>query len=260
MAYQARADGSFAATYRVDTKDIPEEYLPEHPGTADASLRLEASAGTASWQVSGNAEGAWTNQPAEGLDRFEGGNYLATVRAGGLTGQIGQVDPQLESSIISSFQRRGAKLDYLNRGQQLQASGFALRTVPVAGFHEGTGLGDPENRVLGGALTLRPLSKHAEWLTLTGIYLVGKQGADPGVAVLDQTGISDGERLERRARQRDLQPAAAAAGRVCGDAVRSRRGGRGAAGTGQGVRGLGNLGFGAGREVRRHCADRGGRG
>lgn len=192
VAYQVRADATFAATYRADTRNIPKESLPNKPGTADGSLRLEASAGTASWQVSGNADGVWRNQPAEGLDHFEGGNYLATLRAGGLTGQVGQLDPRLESSIINSFQRRGMMLSYANRGQEVQVSGFALRTVPVAGFHEGLGIHDPDNRVLGGAVTLRPLPKHAEWLTLTGMYLVGKQGADPGVAVVDQTAISSG--------------------------------------------------------------------
>lgn len=192
VAYQARADASFAATYRADTRNIPKESLPSKPGTADGSLRLEASAGTASWQASGNADGVWTNQPAEGLDHFEGGNYLATLSAGGLTGQVGQLDPRLESSIINSFQRRGMMLSYTNRGQEVQASGFALRSEPVAGFHEGLGIHDPDNRVLGGSVTLRPLPKHGEWLTLTGIYLVGKQGADPGVAVVDQTALSSG--------------------------------------------------------------------
>lgn len=192
VAYQARADASFAATYRADTKNIPEESLPEKPGTADGSLRLEASAGTASWQVSGNADGIWTNQPAEGLDHFEGGNYLATLSAGGLTGQVGQLDPRLESPIINSFQRRGMMLSYANRGQQVQASAFALRTEPVAGFHEGIGIHDRDDRVLGGAVTLRPVPKHAEWLTLTGIYLVGKQAGDPGVAVVDQSTLNSG--------------------------------------------------------------------
>ena len=187
VAYQARADASFAATYRADTKNIPKESLPEKSATADGSLRLEASAGTASWQLSGNADGAWTSQPGAGQDPFEGGNYLATLRMGGLTGQVGQLDPQLESSIISSFQRRGLKLSYTNRGQEVQASGFALRTAPIAGFHEGLGINDPDNRVSGGALTLRPIPKHGEWLALTGIYLVGEQGADPGVAVADPT-------------------------------------------------------------------------
>lgn len=192
VAYQARADASFAATYRADTRNIPKESLPEKPGTVDGSLRLEASAGTASWQVRGNADGVWTNQPAEGLDHFEGGNYLATLSAGGLTGQVGQLDPRLESSIISSFQRRGMTLSYTNRGQEVQANGFALRSGPVAGFHEGLGIHDPDNRVLGGSVTLRPLPKHGEWLTLTGMYLVGKQGADPGVAVVDQTALGSG--------------------------------------------------------------------
>jgi len=192
VAYQARADASFAATYRADTKNIPEASLPEKPSTADSSLRLEGTAGTASWQVSGSADGVWSNQPAEGLDHFEGGNYLAALRVGGLTGQLGQLDPQLESSIISYFQRRGTMLSYLDRRQVVQASGFALRAEPVAGFHEGLGIHDPDNRVVGGALTLRPIPRHGEWLTLTGIYLVGKQGADPGVAVLDQSALSRG--------------------------------------------------------------------
>jgi len=74
----------------------------------------------------------------------------------------------------------------------VQARGFALRTEPVAGFHNGVGVGDRDNRVLGGALTLKPFSKHGEWLALTGIYLVGKEGANPGLAVVDQTGVSDG--------------------------------------------------------------------
>jgi len=192
VAYQLRADGTFVGTYRADTKNIPKESLPEKPYTADGSLRLEASAGTASWQVDMNADAIYTNQPAEGLDRFEGGNYLATLRANGLLGQVGQLDSPAESAIISSFQRRGVALSYTNRGQEVQARGFALRAEPVAGFYYGLGIGNPENRVLGGALTLRPFTKHGEWLTLTSIYLVGKAGADPGVAVVDQTGVSAG--------------------------------------------------------------------
>lgn len=192
VAYQARADASFIATYRADTRNIPEESLPAKRGTADGSLRLEASAGAASWEVSGNADGVWTNQPQEGLEHFEGGNYLATVRVRDVTGQVGQLDPRTESLIINSFQRRGVAVSYANRGQEVQARGFALRAEPVAGFHEGLGIHDPDNRVLGGALTLRPIPKHAEWLTLTGVYLVGKEGADPGVAVVDSTGVSDG--------------------------------------------------------------------
>jgi len=192
IAYQVRADAGFAATYRAETKNIPEESLPSHPGTADATLRLEGSAGTPFWEVSGNADGLWSNQPAQGLDRFEGGNYLATVRVGGVTAQVGQVDPRLESPIIGAFQRRGVSLGYTNAGQQVQASGFALRTEPVTGFKHGLGIGDPEKRVLGGSLTLRPIPQHAEWLTLTGIYLVGKQGTDPGLGVADETAFSDG--------------------------------------------------------------------
>lgn len=192
VSYQARADGTLAATYRADARDIPEESLPGKKVTADAVLRLEASAGTADWQVGGNIDGAWTSQPAEGFDHFEGGNYLATVRVNDVTGQLGQLDPNAESSIISAFQRRGVALSYSNRGQEVQARGFALHTTPVAGFNEGVGIHDPDNRVLGGALTLRPIPKHGEWLTLTGIYLVGSQGPDPGAAVVDQTGVSDG--------------------------------------------------------------------
>ena len=66
VAYQARADASLIGTYRVNTSNIPEESLPADRGTAEGSLRLEASAGTASWEVSGNIDGVWTNQPAAG--------------------------------------------------------------------------------------------------------------------------------------------------------------------------------------------------
>ena len=193
VAYQARADGTLSATYRADTRDIPEESLPGSRTTADGSLRVEASAGTASWEVSGNADGVWTSQPAEGLDHFEGGNFLATVRAGPVTAQAGQLDPHAQSLVISSFERRGVSLSYVNPGQELQARGFALRTVPVAGFNEGLGIGDPEYRLLGGALTVRPFRKHGEWLALTGIYLDARQGTDPGAAVVDETSVSAGD-------------------------------------------------------------------
>jgi hypothetical protein len=192
IAYQVRADASLAATYRVDTSDVPQETLPAHTLTADGSLRLEGSAGTDAWQVSGTADGIYTSQPPEGVDSFQGGNYLATVRVGSVTGQVGQIDPQLDSAIIRSFQRRGASLGYASGGQQVQASAFALRAEPVIGFKEGLGIHDADNRVFGGALTLRPFGAHPAWLALTGIYLTGKQGADPGVAVVDQSAASEG--------------------------------------------------------------------
>jgi hypothetical protein len=193
VAYQLRSDASLKAIYRAKADDVPASSLPSNRTTLDGTLRVDASVGAGSWQVGANADGVYTSQPAAGVDHLEGGNWLVAARAGGAGAELGQIDPHGESFIISGFQRRGAALAYADEAQSVQARAFALRTEPVTGFHEGIGLSDPQDRVVGGLVSYRPFAKHWEWLTLTGGYLVGKRNENAGTAVADtQATLSDG--------------------------------------------------------------------
>jgi len=190
--YQFVSEISFNGSYRAASGDIPEEQFPPHRAVGDGGARVQGTAARDDWRISGTLDLLYSSEPPAELNEFEGGDFLIEAAKGPVTFDLGHHSLAPESLVMENFHRRGGSLSYRNTAESLAASGFAFRTEPVNGFRNGFGVSDENNRVTGGIVTARPLPGKGDLLSVSGIYLYGEQGTDPGVAVIDDQSAGEG--------------------------------------------------------------------
>jgi hypothetical protein len=190
--YQLVSEVSLNAYYRVADGDIPEEQFPEHRTTGDGGARFQGMVARDDWKVSGALDMIYNSEPGPSLDEVEGGDFLIEGVKGPVTLDLGHHTLGPDSLVMENFHRRGGSLSYAAGSRSIDASGFVFRTEPVNGFRNGFGVSDENNRVTGGIVTTRPFPGKGDLLSISGIYLYGEQGTDPGVAVIDDQAAGEG--------------------------------------------------------------------
>jgi len=132
----------------------------------------------------------------EALDKdIELGEYLFTGEKPGLSAMIGHHALSHQGLLMQDFHRRGVSFNKSHRGGYVNASGFAFRSEPILGWRQGLGVGDEENRVVGGALSLNPFGNDDKSLNITTMYLRGEGAESDGVGVAGSENLSSGDGL-----------------------------------------------------------------
>jgi hypothetical protein len=188
---------------------IAEDDLSNAPKatSVQGSTSIDAKMATGKWQISARANFLYgtVNQPAapsgeEGTEQGEPeavssgvvainrhevelGEYLLEARSESMQAMLGHHAMSDESLIMRGFNRRGASFTGQAMDGHVAASGFAFRTNPIAGWFNGLGVSDNENRVIGGLVTMHPFSGSKQALILTGSCLTGEGRDAIGVSL-----------------------------------------------------------------------------
>ena len=130
--------------------------------------------------------------PRSGTREVELGEYIVTARARSLSTTLGHHRLPRESLVMRDFHRRGASVTLSSR-ERFNASGFAFRTAPVAGFDRILGIDDDDDRVVGAIASGRLASLPAGDLELAAMVLTGEGSERPGIGIASAAAPVDGD-------------------------------------------------------------------
>ncbi len=165
------------------------------------SVQTSATANPGAWSLQGDAD-LIVQSEREGIDGdddesldkdIELGEYLFSGERPGLSALIGHHAVSHQGLLMQDFHRRGVSFNKSNLGGHVSASGFAFRSEPIVGWRQGLGVGDEENRVLGGVLSLNPLGNGNKALNVTTMYLRGEGAESTGSGVAGDESVSSGD-------------------------------------------------------------------
>lgn len=112
------------------------------------------------------------------------GEYLLNVRRGNVSGRLGHHGIDYDSLVLSNFRRRGFSLNWQAVNDRLDLTGFGFRTTPRSGFDNLSGLGEENDRVVGGLMTMRPFEVGASATELHVTWLEGDSRPERSGAIV----------------------------------------------------------------------------
>ena len=135
------------------------------------------------WQATSQANYLYDSRDEQSLTGREAdlGEYVST-----LTFQnddlrsdttLGHHDIGATDFIMDQFYRRGVSLGIGSADSRVQVTGFALASEALLGVDRISGIEDPDDRVQGGHVRLRPIDALRDNLELTGTYYQGERTA-----------------------------------------------------------------------------------
>lgn len=151
------------------------------------------------WQVSSQANYLYDSRDQQSLTGRQAdlGEHLSTLtfqnddlRA---DARLGHHDIGAGDFIMNQFHRRGLSLGVGTQDSRVQVTGFSLASEALLGIDRISGVEDPDDRVQGGHIRLRPIDELRDNLELTGTYYQGERTV-PGDNdfVLDERSDGDG--------------------------------------------------------------------
>lgn len=190
-----RADTLTEISIRAGQDNLPGG-LP-HRTIASGAGDLNAMREAGSWNITSNLNYLLQSDRDLSLtgNEFDLGEYA--VRADylneGLKGGVvlGHHDIGLQSNLFSGFYRRGASARLGDAEESVTGTVFSFRPETSAGAAHLTGLDDHDNRLQGMAVSVKPFSKNADALKVTGIYYNGR-GIDGGTALSENDAAAKG--------------------------------------------------------------------
>lgn len=176
----ASANTSVDLLYRFagnDLIDPPDNFTAQGAGDAQARIADE------NWSVDADANYFLNSQQDQTIDgkRLDigeyqfSGNYQATDTD--LNVRLGHQDIGADNLIMSDFYRRGVTVTLAQPDENLSVTAFALRSEPILGVDNFTGVGDSENRVQGVMVSARPIEALSENVEVTGTFYEGETNA-----------------------------------------------------------------------------------
>ena len=162
----------------------------DSPFAAQGGLRVAAEAGEGAVLARASAQLFLDSERARGR-RLELAGYLLQVNREPLVLNLGHFPPLAESLLSSGFASRGLGIAVGRAdGGRLSGRLFVMRSEPVVGFEDPFGIEQPDNRVFGGQLDLRPFADSPERLR---IRLTAYRGRGPVAGAGRFGGLDAGE-------------------------------------------------------------------
>ena len=133
------------------------------------------------WSASTQANYLYDSRDEQSLTGREAdlGEYLTTLSFQGddlsSNARLGHHDIGASDFIMSDFYRRGLSLDIGSADSAVQVTGFALSSQALLGIERISGIEDPDDRVQGAHVRLRPIDSLRDNLELTGTYYLGEK-------------------------------------------------------------------------------------
>ena len=175
----ASANTSVDLLYRFagnDLIDPPDNFTAQ--GAGDARARIADG----DWSIDADANYFLNSQQDQTIDgkRLDIGEYLFSGNYEAPTDlnvRLGHQDIGADNLIMSDFYRRGLSVTLAQPGGNLSVTAFALRSEPILGVDNFTGVADSENRVQGVMVTARPIESLSENVEVSGTFYEGETRA-----------------------------------------------------------------------------------
>jgi hypothetical protein len=175
----ASANTSVDLLYRFagnDLIDPPDNFTAQ--GAGDAQARIADG----DWSIDADANYFLNSQQDQTIDgkRLDIGEYLFSgsyEAATDLNVRLGHQDIGADNLIMSDFYRRGLSVTLGQPEENLSVTAFALRSEPILGVDNFTGVADSENRVQGVMVTARPIESLSENVEVSGTFYEGETRA-----------------------------------------------------------------------------------
>ncbi len=175
----ASANTSVDLLYRFagnDLIDPPDNFTAQ--GAGDARARIADG----DWSIDADANYFLNSQQDQTIDgkRLDIGEYLfsgAYEAPTDLNVRLGHQDIGADNLIMSDFYRRGLSVTLAQPEENLSVTAFALRSEPILGVDNFTGVADSENRVQGVMVTARPIASLSENVEVSGTFYEGETRA-----------------------------------------------------------------------------------
>jgi len=179
---------------------------------AEGTLTLSGMAADGEWRATGSAGLGYNSlQPSAGERKVDLTSYMARLERKALGVSLGNLGVTGSSLISDGVSTRGVAVDFGHLDlRRVRARAFVARADSVSGFREGLGIGDEENRVVGGDFTFFPLKASPQDLVVQGTVYdgtasTGGEGTLGGESVQKGSGASlsvDGRMFKGRLRVR----------------------------------------------------------
>lgn len=160
-----------------DLIDPPDNFTAQ--GAGDAQARIADG----NWRVDADANYFLNSQQDQTIDgkRLDIGEYLFSGSYQGESAdmniRLGHQDIGADNLIMSDFYRRGLSVTLAQPDENLSVTAFALRSEPILGVDNFSGVGDSENRVQGVMVKARPFQSLSENVEITGTFYEGETDA-----------------------------------------------------------------------------------
>ena len=184
------ADINLTASQRVAEKNI--DTAPDRlQGQGGASLGSVIS--NKNWKLDSRADLIYNSQHEQTLHghQLDLGEYLITANTEFSELRVGHHAVPQNNFILDNFYRRGISADIGLNTLRSTATAFSMRSEQIAGFRDGLGVGDSNNRVNGMVVHTRPLRDNPERLDLLFSWLDG-EGPGTGINVADDSSTNPG--------------------------------------------------------------------
>ena len=145
-------------------------------------LDLRAHAGGENWSVDAYLPVLYDREHDFSERSWDLADFLVEARVGRFTGRFGHHAPPANNLILENFHRRGASATWESPMLRSTVTAFAMRTEPITGWNEGSGITDHNRRTYGAIWRSRPLERDWATLELTGTYVRGS-GDEAGASV-----------------------------------------------------------------------------
>ena len=189
------ATNSVEFSQRLDDKGF--ENMPSRGQVAGGGYGdLAYSSGR--WSVTGNGNYLIETQKDRSATgrRFDLGEYNFTTRFDGadFVGQVafGHQSLNVDNYIVSPYSRRGLSASLGTADEVISVTGFSFQPESTVGSDNFTGLGDPDNRLMGLQATAHPVPAWGKDFSVTGIYY-GGQGSQDGFGVGGESITNEGD-------------------------------------------------------------------
>ncbi|HEB59777.1 MAG TPA: hypothetical protein ENJ01_11175 [Gammaproteobacteria bacterium] len=189
-------DASLSAMGRVATVGVdPEPDATQSEGVA----QLRGSLADGRWSAEASVDVIHHSNAAQlprGRGIADAGDFLATVTRGEAQLALGHHEPVFDSLIVQELRRRGASAAWGGADSRVRVAAFALRTQEVAGFQEGLGIGDADNRIRGLTLSAYPFAASPQALHLSASVITGNDPGQEGEGVGGESGpVTEGRAM-----------------------------------------------------------------
>lgn len=209
------ADINLIASQRIADENLDAGGAKEPDGfTGQGSAAFQGRVADDDWEATGQMDLIYNSEKEQTSNdrQLDLGEYLFTGNMPSAQTRLNLGDHSLSqtSLVMEGFHRRGLSGSVGISALNSSVSAFAMRSEPVAGFQQGLGIGDRDNRVDGVVWETQPFQDHPEQLYLSATYLSGasnQSGEAVGAAQADQAGkawslLADSTLLDQQVRLR----------------------------------------------------------
>jgi hypothetical protein len=148
-----------------------------------AGWNLNGSVADEDWRLKLDSDFVFNSQQEQTPrgEKFDLYNYLIRFNKENSSVNVGQHTINANNLVLQNFNRRGISVTIPTSSLQYGFTGFAMRTEPTVGFHQGLGVGDQDNQTNGLVITAIPFKNNPDKLFLSANYVSG-EGSESGFA------------------------------------------------------------------------------